>query len=118
MSLWVEVRNLCAMKDRRRGTRRADVHSFTLQIHALLIGSSCLVVCSCFPFSAHAEMTMAASASTDAESASTSQAEPLKRPVTVADVIQMTRFGDTSYTAGLSSKGIVGRFSPDGKRFV
>jgi len=41
-----------------------------------------------------------------------------KRPVTVADSIQMTRLGDPSYTAGDPSNGLVARFSPDGKRFV
>lgn len=41
-----------------------------------------------------------------------------KRPVTVADSIQMTRLGDQSYADGEPSKGIVAKFSPDGKRFV
>jgi hypothetical protein len=41
-----------------------------------------------------------------------------KRPVTVADSIQMTRLGDLSYTNGEPSKGIVAKFSPDGKHFV
>lgn len=41
-----------------------------------------------------------------------------KRPVTVADGIRMTRFGDPRYTDGFSSQGLVGRFSPDGRQFV
>ena len=41
-----------------------------------------------------------------------------KRPVTVADSIQMTRLGDPSYTDGAPSKGLVAKFSPDGKKFV
>jgi hypothetical protein len=41
-----------------------------------------------------------------------------KRPVTIADSIQMTRLGDPSYTDGASSKGIVAKFSPDGKQFI
>jgi hypothetical protein len=41
-----------------------------------------------------------------------------KRPVTVADSIQMTRLGNPSYTDGAPSKGIVAKFSPDGKRFL
>jgi hypothetical protein len=41
-----------------------------------------------------------------------------KRPPTVADSIQMTRLGDLRYTYGVPSKGIVAKFSPDGKRFV
>ena len=57
-----------------------------------------------------------------ASSASTAQgsavARPRKRPVTVADSIQMTRLGDLSYTDGEPSIGIVAKFSPDGKYFV
>src|SRR5712692_3259708 len=41
-----------------------------------------------------------------------------KRPVTVADSIRMTRLGDVRYTGGAPSKGIVAKFSPDGKHFV
>jgi hypothetical protein len=41
-----------------------------------------------------------------------------KRPVTVADSIQMTRLGDPSYSGNAPSKGIVAKFSPDGKHFV
>jgi hypothetical protein len=41
-----------------------------------------------------------------------------KRPVTVADSIQMTRLGDSIYTDGAPSRGIVAKFSPDGKHFV
>src|SRR5208282_524748 len=45
-------------------------------------------------------------------------AGPTKRNVTVADSIQMTRLGDSLYTYGVPSKGIVAKFSPDGKQFV
>jgi len=43
-----------------------------------------------------------------------------KRPVTVADSIQMTRLGDAEYEhdAGGAFAGPVAKFSPDGKRFV
>jgi dipeptidyl aminopeptidase/acylaminoacyl peptidase len=41
-----------------------------------------------------------------------------KRPVTVADSIRMTRLGDSLYTNGGPSTGIVAKFSPDGKQFV
>jgi dipeptidyl aminopeptidase/acylaminoacyl peptidase len=41
-----------------------------------------------------------------------------KRPATVADSIQMTRLGDVKYTDGWPSKGMVAKFSPDGKHFV
>lgn len=43
---------------------------------------------------------------------------PGKRPVTVADSIQMTRLGDPLYNNGAPSKGLVAKFSPDKKRFV
>jgi dipeptidyl aminopeptidase/acylaminoacyl peptidase len=43
---------------------------------------------------------------------------PMKRPVTVRDFIQMTRLGDPLYDDGAPSKGLVAKFSPDGKRFV
>jgi len=43
---------------------------------------------------------------------------PTKRPVTVADSIEMTRLGDPIYTEGALSNGIVAKYSPNGKRFV
>jgi len=42
----------------------------------------------------------------------------IKRPVTVADSIRMARLGDVKYTDGWASKGMVAKFSPDGKHFV
>ncbi len=45
-------------------------------------------------------------------------AHQMKRPVSVADGIGMTRLADTRYIAGLSSKGRVAQFSPDGRHFV
>lgn len=52
------------------------------------------------------------------ESKTAAVARLTKRPVTVADSIQMTRLGDSSYTNGGPSKGIVAKFSPDGRHFV
>jgi len=55
------------------------------------------------------------------DSRSTLQSEaagPTKRLATVADSIRMTRLGEPSYADGAPSKGIVAKFSPDGKRFV
>ena|ERR1700722_8512410 len=40
------------------------------------------------------------------------------RPVTVADVIQMTQFGEFAYLRGVSAKYNPAHFSPDGKHFV
>jgi len=40
-------------------------------------------------------------------------------PQSVADAVQMTRFGDPYYVSGgRRPKGIVAKFSPDGKQFV
>jgi hypothetical protein len=49
---------------------------------------------------------------------STAAAGPTKRPVTIADSIQMTRLGDLKYTNGWPSNGMVAKFSPDGRHFV
>jgi dipeptidyl aminopeptidase/acylaminoacyl peptidase len=40
------------------------------------------------------------------------------RPVTVADAIQMTQFGDLSYVRGVSARDNPACFSPDGTHFV
>jgi hypothetical protein len=50
--------------------------------------------------------------------AQSTAAGPMKRPVTVADSIQMTRLGDIKYADGWPSAGMVAKFSPDGKHFV
>jgi dipeptidyl aminopeptidase/acylaminoacyl peptidase len=41
-----------------------------------------------------------------------------KRPITVKDAIEMTRLAGEDYLLGVSAKGNVAKFSPDGKRFV
>jgi dipeptidyl aminopeptidase/acylaminoacyl peptidase len=41
-----------------------------------------------------------------------------KRPLTIADGIEITRWADQDYFDGESSDGRVAKFSPDGKRFV
>lgn len=41
-----------------------------------------------------------------------------KPPVTVADTIRMTVYGDAGYINGLSAKYDVARFSPDGEQFA
>lgn len=58
--------------------------------------------------------------STIAASMNQAQAEAhgAERAVTVADSVQMTRFGDPYYDAGGSAKGIVGKLSPNGEQFV
>ena len=44
--------------------------------------------------------------------------DQIQRPITVTDAIRMTRLGDPLYYAGGPSKGIVAKFSPDGKHFA
>jgi hypothetical protein len=81
----------------------------------VLMGSACLTVYCSPGFSSDQQGEVTAG------STSTAQSAPVgltKRLVTVADSIQMTRLGDSIYTDGGSSKGIVAKFSPDGKRFV
>ena len=53
-----------------------------------------------------------------AETLAKPDSAPGKRPVTVADSIQMTRLGDPQITNGGSAKGHVANFSPDGKHFI
>ena len=56
--------------------------------------------------------------SSSGEALRSASQEQMKQPVTVADIIRMTRFGEPSYDAGGTSTGIVAKFSPDGKQFV
>jgi len=56
--------------------------------------------------------------SLDAPSTVPSAMGLVKRAVTVADSIQMTRLGDPDYIGGAPSKGRVAKFSPDGKYFL
>ncbi|MGA8429228.1 MAG: hypothetical protein WB729_05375 [Candidatus Sulfotelmatobacter sp.] len=74
-----------------------------------------LMVCSTRGFCVrHANEAGSAAPANQAISESTA----MKRPVTVPDFIQMTRFGDPRYIDGAPSNGLVAKFSPDGKRFV
>jgi len=50
--------------------------------------------------------------------ARSAHAQNASRPVTVSDVIEMTRLGDPVYLQGGPSKGRVASFSPDGNRFI
>lgn len=81
----------------------------------VLLGSACLTVYgnSAFCKDQADESNVASPAAQGAAVAGLT-----KRPVTVADSIQMTRLGDLSYTNGEPSKGIVAKFSPNGKHFV
>lgn len=81
---------------------------------ALMGGAYLTVCCNCAFCSEHP-----AEGAVDGTSTGQSIAVgPTKRPVTVADSIQMTRLGDVKYTDGWPSNGMVAKFSPDGKQFV
>src|SRR5579863_5078670 len=71
----------------------------------------CLSMCCMGQTAAHS--TMAA-----AQSQANPKAPAMKRAVTVADSIHMTRFGDPFYADGGPANGIVARFSPNGEQFV
>jgi len=73
-----------------------------------------LMVCSTYGFCMRPEAPGAVARANQAESENAA----VKCPVTVADSIRMTRLGDRLYDWGGSSKGLVAKFSPDGKRFV
>jgi hypothetical protein len=79
------------------------------------VGILLLMVCSTYGFCVrNAEEPRPVGHTGQAKSESTTG----KRPVTVADSIQMTRLGDVKYNDGWPSKGLVAKFSPDGKRFI
>jgi hypothetical protein len=97
------------------GSRPSCLRIWVLMICLLLMNGSYLTVCSSSPFSGDPPALSAASRSSIAQATTVGLT---KRSVTVADSIRMTRLGDLSYTEGLPSKGIVAKFSPDGKHFV
>lgn len=74
-----------------------------------------LIVCSTYAFCIRRIEEAGSVARTNQ---SNSESAAVKRPVRVADFIEMTRLGDPLYNAGAPSKGLVAKFSPDGKRFV
>jgi hypothetical protein len=81
----------------------------------LLVSGSYLAVCFDFAFCSDKRTENSAVKTSTAQSAAVGLT---KRPVTVADSIQMTRLGDVKYTDGWPSNGIVAKFSPNGKQFV
>ena len=86
-------------------------------LRCLVLMSSAYVTVDCsLAFCSDQRTVTSASSTSTAQNASVAGSK--KRPVTVADSIQMTRLGDLSYTDGNPSKGIVAKFSPDGKHFV
>jgi hypothetical protein len=89
---------------------------FRTLMSCLFLGGAYLTVYGSITFCSDGQNAPPARGKSTAQSAAV--AALTKRPVTVADSIQMTRLGDPTYTDGAPSKGIVAKFSPDGKRFV
>jgi len=82
----------------------------------LLIGSAYVTVLTSLALGSDQQAARAVGTTSTAQSPAV--ATLAKRPVTVPDSIQMIRLGDSNYTAGAPSKGLVAKFSPDGKQFV
>lgn len=93
-----------------------DEHGKSAQSKALLIGSLCLLVCCTLVFFPHRGVE--GSSSKGVRTRAVPASAQVRRSVTVADAVRMTRLADPLYEAGLSSKGMVGKFSPDGTQFV
>jgi hypothetical protein len=99
-----------------KGPRPSWLRQRTLMNCLLFMGSAYLTVYGSVVFCSDGPIEPPASSRSTAQTAAV--ARLTKRPATVADSIQMTRLGDPSYTDGAPSKGIVAKFSPDGKHFV
>jgi Tol biopolymer transport system component len=112
---YVSVAKLIPMQEPGKGPCPSCLSIRALMSCLLLISGSYLTVCSKFAFCSDQPGKGPSSTSTAQSTAVTGLT---KRPVTVADSIQMTRLGDPSYTDGAPSKGIVAKFSPDGKQFL
>jgi hypothetical protein len=105
-----------AKKESSKGARQCRFTRFRVLLGCLVLtGSVCLTVYSDSAFCSDQPAEIPVGSPSTAQSAAV--AGLTKRPVTVADSIQMTRLGDPSYTNGAPSKGVA-KFSPDGKRFV
>jgi len=104
--------NYVSKEESREGTNRPCFTSYRCLLwYLLLLSSACVTVYCSSAFCS--ELTEGTS------SAQTPEVTTLtKRPATVADSIQMIRLGDVKYTDGWPSKGIVAKFSPDGKQLV
>src|SRR5216684_4011096 len=101
--------NLPNMKcDQPTKSRRLERH-LAIRLASLLV---CCLSMSCVGQTAEYSVTAASMSQANPE------AHAIKRAVTVADSIQMTRFGDPDYIGGGPAKGIVAKFSPNGEQFV
>jgi hypothetical protein len=107
--------NYTAQKESGEATSRGRSARLGMLLRCLLLIGAYLAMLTRFALCSDQPDASAASTST---AQSPAVAALTKRPVTVADSIQMVRLGDSSYTQGGPSKGIVAKFSPDGRHFV
>jgi hypothetical protein len=114
--LYVSEAQHSSMEESRKGPCLSCLRLRALMSCLLLMGGSYLTVCWNFAFCS--DQPAEGSASSTSAPQGTSVTGLRKRPVTVTDSIQMTRLADPSYTGGAPSKGIVAKFSQDGKHFV
>jgi hypothetical protein len=112
----VSETNHVAKKESGQGPIRSCLTKRRVLRCLVLMGSAYLTVDCSLVFCSDQRAEGPASSTSTAQSAAA--AVSTRRPVTVADSIQMTRLGDSLYTYGAPSKGIVAKFSPDGKHFV
>jgi dipeptidyl aminopeptidase/acylaminoacyl peptidase len=75
-------------------------------------------VCICWAFLLYALCWAQGAPGVSREAPGISRVPDVRPPVTMADVIRMTRLADPLYEAGLASNGLVGNFSPNGAQFV
>jgi dipeptidyl aminopeptidase/acylaminoacyl peptidase len=106
--------NHVADKESVEGARWGDQTRLRVVLRCFALIGACLTAY-CNAFCSDQATEIPASTS---EAQTAAVAGLTKRPVRVADSIQMTRLGDVKYTDGWPFKGMVAKFSPDGKRFV
>src|ERR1700726_1785858 len=115
-SIVSEANHIAKEESGEATTRRSSTRLRLLLRCLALMGSAYLTVYCNLAFCSDGPIESPASSTSTAQN--TAVAGLRKRPVTVADSIQMTRLGDPRYSGGAPSKGIVAKFSPDGKHFV
>jgi hypothetical protein len=112
----VSETNNVAEKESGQGPIRARLTGHLVLQCLLLTGTACLTLYCNRAFCSNQPAEIPAGSISAAQNAP--MAGLTKRPVTGVDSIRMKRLGDPYYTNGGPSKGIVAKFSADGKHFV
>ena len=113
----VSEANYIAKEESDQGTIRCCFTRLRLWLRCLLLMVSAYLTVYCnLAFCRDGPIPPPTSSTSTAQSAAVGGRT--KRPVTVADSIQMTRLGDVKYSDGAPSNGIVAKFSPNGRYFV